>query len=88
MRLTRQRLNRTLLRRQHLLERTSATPADLARHLIGLQGQEPLPPYLSLDARIAMFDPADVTRALEDRPHHTVTCGRSAASRFSPMPGT
>ncbi|MBA2956494.1 winged helix DNA-binding domain-containing protein [Nocardioides sp. MAH-18] len=67
MRLTRQRLNRTLLRRQHLLERTSATPYEMARHLVGLQGQEPLPPYLSLDARIAGFDPADVTRALEDR---------------------
>jgi winged helix DNA-binding protein len=67
VRLTRQRLNRTLLRRQHLLERTAATPAEMARHLVGLQAQENLPPYLSLHARLSAFDPYDVTRGLEDR---------------------
>lgn len=67
MRLTRNRLNRTLLLRQHLLERVSATPADLVRHLIGLQAQEPLPPYLSLAARLTDLDPHEVSRGLEDR---------------------
>lgn len=67
MRLTRQRLNRTLLRRQHLLERTSATAEEMARHLVGLQAQENLPPYLSLHARLTTFDPGDVTRGLDDR---------------------
>ncbi|KQW52490.1 hypothetical protein ASC77_24205 [Nocardioides sp. Root1257] len=67
MRLTRQRLNRTLLRRQHLLERVDATPEETARHLVGLQAQETLPPYLSLHARLTSFDPYDVTRALEER---------------------
>ena len=66
MRLTRQRLNRTLLRRQHLLERVDATPHEMTQHLIGLQAQEPLPPYLSLQARLTVFDPYDVTRALEE----------------------
>jgi hypothetical protein len=56
VRLTRQRLNRTLLRRQHLLERVDATPEEMARHLVGLQAQETLPPYLSLQARLAAFD--------------------------------
>ncbi len=67
MRLSRQRLNRTLLHRQHLLERTSATPHDLVRHLVGLQAQENLPPYLSLAARLEGFDPYAVSTALEDR---------------------
>ncbi|GAA4752052.1 winged helix DNA-binding domain-containing protein [Nocardioides endophyticus] len=66
MRLTRQRLNRTLLRRQHLLERGDATPEEMARHLVGLQAQETLPPYLSLQARVTSFDPYAVTRALEE----------------------
>ena len=67
MRLSRQRLNRTLLHRQHLLARTSATVHEMSRHLVGLQAQENLPPYLSLAARIEDFDPATVTAALEDR---------------------
>lgn len=67
MRLSRQRLNRTLLQRQHLLERTSATPHEMVGHLVGLQAQENLPPYLSLAARIEGFDPATVTAGLEDR---------------------
>ncbi len=65
MRLTRRRLNRTLLARQHLLSRTASTPAAMADHLVGLQAQEPLPPYLSLQARLTGLDPHDVTRGLE-----------------------
>ncbi|WP_182523738.1 winged helix DNA-binding domain-containing protein [Nocardioides dongkuii] len=67
MRLSRRRLNRTLLQRQHLLERVDAAVVDEARHLVGLQAQENLPPYLSLAARLSELDPADVTRGLEDR---------------------
>jgi hypothetical protein len=60
-------LNRTLLQRQHLLERTSMTALEMTEHLVGLQAQEPLPPYLSLWSRIRDFDPESVSRALEDR---------------------
>ncbi len=67
MRLSPRALNRTLLLRQHLLERTDATVPDLTRHLVGLQAQENLPPFLSLAARLTTFDPHDVTRGLEDR---------------------
>lgn len=67
MRLSRRRLNRTLLQRQHLLARVTATPAEMARHLLGLQAQENLPPYLSLAARLEPFDPYDVSRGLDDR---------------------
>jgi hypothetical protein len=67
VRLTKRVLNLTLLRRQHLLERADATVPDMVEHLVGLQAQAPLPPYLSLAARLEAFDPYDVTRGLEDR---------------------
>ena len=67
MRLSPRLLNRTLLLRQHLLARTEATPHDMARHLVGLQAQENLPPYVSLAARLTAFDPSAVTAGLEDR---------------------
>ncbi|GAA4852769.1 winged helix DNA-binding domain-containing protein [Luteimicrobium xylanilyticum] len=65
-------LNRTLLARQHLLERLPggdprADPVALTSHLLGLQAQEPLPPYLSLAARVDGFDPRDLSRALAER---------------------
>ncbi len=61
MRLSRRRLNRTLLRRQRLLERVRSSPAEMATHLVGLQAQENLPPYLSLAARLATDHPDVVT---------------------------
>ena len=67
MRLTRRQLNRTLLRRQHLLERADLDPHAMTTHLVGLQAQETLSPYLSLHARLASFDPHAVSRALEER---------------------
>ena len=60
-------LNRTLLRRQHLLERTRSSALDMVEHLVGLQAQENLPPYLSLAARIEGFDPHELSDALENR---------------------
>jgi hypothetical protein len=65
--LTRRRLNRTLLDRQHLLARTDLAVPEMVAHLVGLQAQENLPPYLSLAARLTTLDPEDVSRALEDR---------------------
>ena len=67
MRLTRQRLNRTLLLRQHLLERVGIEPPDLVRHLVGLQAQDPLPPYVSLAARLVDLDPYAVSHGLRDK---------------------
>lgn len=65
--LTARQLNRTLLLRQHLLARSSLSPAEMATHLVGLQAQENLPPYLSLHARIEGFSPASVSDGLADR---------------------
>lgn len=67
MRFSRLRLNRTLLLRQHLLERVAMEPADMVGHLVGLQAQEPLSPYLSLAARLTDLDPVAVSAAIEDR---------------------
>jgi hypothetical protein len=65
--LSAQVLNRTLLDRQHLLARTSATVPAMVERLVGLQAQDNQPPYLGLAARLESFDPYDVTRGLEDR---------------------
>ena len=58
-------LNRTLLLRQHLLERTTMPALSMVEHLVGLQAQENPPPYLSLAARLEGFDPAELSGALD-----------------------
>src|SRR5689334_21192470 len=60
-------LNRALLARQLLLERTTREPLDVIDHLVGLQAQEPLDPYTGLWCRIEAFRPATLATALEDR---------------------
>jgi hypothetical protein len=54
-RLTRRQLNRATLERQHLLCRSDLTALDMITHLVGLQGQDPEPPYVGLWNRIAGF---------------------------------
>ena len=66
--LTDRALNRATLARQMLLERsTSVDPLAAVDHLVGLQAQNPLDPYLALWSRLADFDPDVVGRAVEDR---------------------
>ena len=65
--LTARVLNRTLLHRQHLLERSPTDPLTMVEHLLGLQAQDPLPPYLSLAARVQDFDPRAISDALAER---------------------
>jgi DNA glycosylase AlkZ-like len=65
--LTRRDLNRTLLLRQGLLERSTRPALEMVEHLVGLQAQENLPPYLSLAARLERFDPEELSSALERR---------------------
>jgi hypothetical protein len=60
-------LNRTLLQRQHLLERVAEPPLAMVEHLLGLQAQDLLPPYLSVAARLADPDPRPLSDALAER---------------------
>jgi hypothetical protein len=55
--------------RQQLVpgQRTVTDTTGMVGHLLGLQAQDNLPPYLSLAARIEGFEPADLSDRLKDR---------------------
>ena len=56
-RLTDRALNRATLQRQWLIRRSGAPILDAVNHLVGLQAQEPLNPYVALWSRLDGFDP-------------------------------
>ena len=60
-------LNRALLARQLLLERSALSPLAAIEHLVGMQSQLPTPPYFGLWARLAEFDPEELSRLYADR---------------------
>lgn len=62
-------LTRTLWLRQQLVpgHRVVTGIPDLVEHLLGLQAQDNLPPYLSMAARVDGFSPADLSDRIEDR---------------------
>ncbi|WP_238071999.1 DNA glycosylase AlkZ-like family protein, partial [Rhodococcus zopfii] len=53
--LTTRELGRATLARQHLLRRSDLEPLPMIEHLLGLQAQAPVPPYLALWTRIRGF---------------------------------
>lgn len=67
--LSRRTLTRTLWLRQQLVpgQRSVDEVEPMVAHLVGLQAQDNLPPYLSLAARIDGFSPADLSDRLADR---------------------
>jgi hypothetical protein len=65
--LSRRELNRALLERQHLLRRADMPVKDMVEHLVGLQAQEIMPPYIGLWSRVEGFDPNELGRLLEER---------------------
>ncbi|MET8760344.1 winged helix DNA-binding domain-containing protein [Lentzea sp. NPDC004782] len=67
MKLSARKLNRALLARQFLLERTDRTPLQVVEHLLGMQSQVPLSPYVGLWSRVSGFQHADLSQALESR---------------------
>ncbi|MBM7789943.1 DNA glycosylase AlkZ-like family protein [Tenggerimyces flavus] len=60
-------LNRALLARQLLLERADLSAVEAVAHLVGMQAQAPLAPYVGLWIRLASFDPKDLAEPLTDR---------------------
>jgi hypothetical protein len=66
-RLSLRALNRATLARQLLLRRSSVPVLDAVEHLVGLQAQIPLNPYLGLWSRVAGFRPESLSDLLIDR---------------------
>ncbi|NDJ63347.1 MAG: winged helix DNA-binding domain-containing protein [Chloroflexi bacterium] len=65
--LTQRELNRTLLSRQLLLQRSDLPIPETVEGLIGLQAQVPNPPYIGLWTRLHNFRRDDLTRLIEAR---------------------
>ncbi|MFI5479803.1 winged helix DNA-binding domain-containing protein [Streptomyces rubiginosohelvolus] len=65
--LTTRDLNRATLDRQLLLRRSPMSAKDAVTHLVGLQAQNTKPPYFQLYARLADFDPEELSGLMESR---------------------
>ncbi len=60
-------LNRALLARQALLERQPMSTESAVEHLVGLQAQAPLAPYVGLWSRVDGFRPESLSAAIIER---------------------
>jgi DNA glycosylase AlkZ-like len=65
--LSQRALNRALLDRQMLLERSARPLPEAVEHLCGLQAQAPWSPYYALWSRLDGFDPHELGAMLDDR---------------------
>ncbi|MCZ4549431.1 winged helix DNA-binding domain-containing protein [Gordonia rubripertincta] len=59
--------NRTLLQRQHLLERVDEDILEVLDRCVGLQSQDPRAAFFGLWSRITDFDPLDLDDLMTDR---------------------
>jgi hypothetical protein len=82
--ITRRELNRALLARQGLLNRTATEPVAMIEHLVGLQAQASMPPYYGLWSRLDGFDPHELGRLLTDRQVVRLTLMRATVHLVTP----
>ncbi|MEC0371594.1 winged helix DNA-binding domain-containing protein [Paenibacillus chibensis] len=75
--LTMKALNRALLARQMLLERSALPAPEVIGNLVGLQAQAPHSPYFALWTRIEGFRQEDLTRLIESRQSVRIALMRS-----------
>jgi len=65
--LSNRRLNRSLLARQHLLERSVMPALDMINQLAGMQSQAPIPPFFGLWTRLERFETAELDELMTSR---------------------
>ncbi len=65
--LSRRALGRALLARQLLLERVDRPVVEVVEHLVPIQAQVPIDPYVALWTRVSGFDPLVLSGMLERR---------------------